>query len=410
MGLSFQISVPAMTVFLQGMVSFFSPCVLSLAPLYISYLAGGLQTLGDQGAILANRRTVIVNTFFFVLGISFAFFTLGLGFTAAGRFFSGHRHLFAQVGGLLVILFGLGQMGFLRIWSSGKEHRLPIRMDRISVNPLTALVVGFTFSFAWTPCIGPILASVLLMASSSSSALLGFGLIGLYSLGFGLPFMVLGLFARTVLALFQRYQKVVRYTVKLGGALMILMGIMMLTGWMDALSSYLSSHDHSIPVASAQEASERPAVPAPDFELTDQFGQSHRLSDYKGKVVFLNFWATWCPPCRQEMPDIQALYEKHGKNSGDLMVLGVANPKSDQYPRSQDGTIQDVMAFLSDNGYSYPVAMDFSGEVFGAYGVRALPTTFMIDRKGNVFGYVPGALSEAMIESIVRQTMEGSGS
>ncbi len=407
MGFSLQISVPAMTVFLQGMISFFSPCVLSLAPLYISYLAGGLQTLGDQGAVLANRRTVVVNTFFFVVGISFAFFALGLGFTAAGRFLAGHRHLFTQVGGVLVILFGLGQLGLLRIWTPESEHRLPLRMDRIAVNPLTALALGFTFSFAWTPCIGPILGSVLLMASSSSSSLWGFTLIGVYSLGFVLPFMALGLFARTVLALFQRYQGVVRYTVKLGGVLMILMGIMMLTGWMESLTNYLSSQGHGAALAATEE-SQAPRVPAPDFALTDQFGNSQSLSDHRGKVVFLNFWATWCPPCRQEMPDIQALYEKHGKNSGDLVVLGVANPKSDQHPRSQDGTLAEVVAFLDDNGYSYPVAMDFSGEVFAAYGVRALPTTFMIDRQGNVYGYVPGALTEAVIDAIVRQTMEAS--
>ena len=75
-------------------------------------------------------------------------------------------------------------------------------------------------------------------------------------------------------------------------------------------------------------ASGRPVIPAPDFTLVDQYGEEHTLSDYEGKTVFLNFWATWCGPCKREMPEVQALYEKYGNNEGDVIVLGVANPKS----------------------------------------------------------------------------------
>lgn len=115
------------------------------------------------------------NTFFFVLGVSFAFFLLGLGFTAAGRFFSRYQSLFTRAGGILVVLFGLYQLGILgqsRLIAS--EHRLPFRLDRFTMGPLAALLLGFTFSFAWTPCVGPALASVLLLASSAASAARGF--------------------------------------------------------------------------------------------------------------------------------------------------------------------------------------------------------------------------------------------
>ena len=107
------------------------------------------------------------------------------------------------------------------------------------------------------------------------------------------------------------------------------------------------------------------------------------------------------------MPDIQSLYEKYGRNQGDLIVLGVANPKSEKYPLANDGSREEVTAFLGDNGYTYPVMMDESGEAFAQYGVTSFPTTFMIDTDGNVFGYVKGSLTADMMESIVRQTMNG---
>ena len=151
-------------------------------------------------------------------------------------------------------------------------------------------------------------------------------------------------------------------------------------------------------------------IPAPDFTLTDQYGRQHKLSDYRGQVVFLNFWATWCDPCRREMPDIEDMYKANGKNANDLVVLGVANPKTKDHPYNQDGTVEDVAAFLSDNGYTYPVAMDTTGDVFDQYYVSSFPTTFMIDREGNIFGYVQGTLTKSMMEDIVRQTMEGKRS
>ncbi|WP_059005380.1 redoxin family protein [Bittarella massiliensis (ex Durand et al. 2017)] len=433
MGLSIETGVPVFTVFLQGLLSFFSPCVLPLVPLYVGYLAGGTKSLGPDGQIRYKRSTVLLNTLFFVLGVSFAFFLLGFGFTALGKFFSGNRALFARIGGLIVILFGLYQLGFFGGKGLSREHRLPFRMDRFAMSPLVALVLGFTFSFAWTPCVGPALASVLLMASSAGSSLVGFGLVGVYTLGFVLPFLGVGLFTSSLLNFFKRHQKGLRYTVKVGGALMILMGVMMFTGWMNGITGYLSgigaggteqngaSQSASSSTGDAGEggassggsqsqggSSQTSAFPAPDFTLVDQNGKTHTLSEYRGKVVFLNFWATWCGPCQREMPDVQALYEKYGENSGDVVVLGVANPKSAKYPRNQDVSREEVVSFLQKNGYDYPVVMDETGAVFNGYGVTAFPTTYMIDRDGNLFGYVPGMLTRSVMEQIVQQTLDGS--
>lgn len=414
MGFSLDVSVPVLTVFLQGLLSFFSPCVLPLIPLYISYLSGGTQTVGKDGKIYFKRRKVMLNTLCFVIGISFAFFLLGLGVSAIGTFFQSNQLLFARIGGILVVLFGLYQLGVLgtsRIL--GQERRLPFKLDVLAMSPITALIMGFTFSFAWTPCVGPALTSVLLMAASASTKLWGFLLIGVYTIGFVLPFLAVGLFTTKLLEFFKAHVKVVRYTAKIGGVLMIFMGILMFTGKMNAVTGYLSSgapvtveeQKENEETADAEEKQETESglTPAIDFILTDQYGNTHKLSDYKGKTVFLNFWATWCSPCRAEMPDIQKLYESAETEGEDaLVVLGVAAPNL-----GNEKSEEEIKAFLEENGYTYPVLMDTTGEVFMSYGVNAFPTTFMVTREGEVFGYASGQLNEATMKSIVEQTMSG---
>ena len=421
MGFSIETSVSAVTVFLQGALSFFSPCVLPLVPLYVSYLAGGAAVVGEDGVRRYPRGKIFLNTLFFVVGISFAFFLLGLGLTALGEFFHNYQVWFARASGVIILLFGLYQLGLgKRAMLLEQERRLPFRLDKLAMNPAVALVMGFTFSFAWTPCVGPTLSSVLLMASSAESSAAGFLLIGVYTLGFVLPFLAVGLFTGAVLDFFKAHQSVVRYTVKIGAVLLIVMGILTLTGATNGLSADLAAgtttqEEPAAPqdgtasggaqedASGAQEESgEIPVIPAPDFTLTDQYGEPHTLSDYQGQTVFLNFWATWCGPCKMEMPDIQALYEEWDENAGDLVVLGVAGPGI-----GQEGSAEDIAAFLEENGYTYPVVMDDTGTLFYQYGISAYPTTFMIDPEGNVFGYVQGAVSREIMDDIVEQTMTG---
>ena len=149
----------------------------------------------------------------------------------------------------------------------------------------------------------------------------------------------------------------------------------------------------------------RPAIPALDFVLPDQYGAEHTLAQYRGRVIFLNFWATWCPPCRAEMPDIQSLYEKYGPDHEEVAILAVATPG---FNGEEDEA--GVRTFLTENGYTYPVLMDEAGTLMRGYGVSAIPTTFMIDAAGNVFGYVTGAMSAETMQSIVDQTLQnGAG-
>ncbi|MGN1164291.1 MAG: cytochrome c biogenesis protein/redoxin, partial [Candidatus Ornithospirochaeta sp.] len=132
----------------------------------------------------------------------------------------------------------------------------------------------------------------------------------------------------------------------------------------------------------------------------DQYGRLHRLSSYKGKTVFINFWATWCGPCRSEMKYIEELYQTY--KDSDVVVIAVASPGI-----GNEGSISDVKAFLKENGYTYPVLMDTKGELSAIFGITAIPTTFMFSSDGNLFGYVPGSIDYERMVDIVEQTRGG---
>jgi len=395
----------SVAVFAQGILSFFSPCVLPLLPVYFGYLSGGTGERLEDGTLRFNRGRVLVNTLFFAAGISVAFFLLGLGMSALGTLLTAYQKQIMQAGGVLMILFGLYQMDLLGSWGFlAKERKLPFRPEQLAASPFTAFILGFVFSFAWTPCVGPMLSSVLILAAAEPQK--GMVMILLYTAGFVIPFLLVGLFSGALLSFFNKHKGVVAYTVKAGGLLMVALGLLLFTGRLHGTGAAASqagqepAAQHQVSDAAGKgKPGTKPAIP---FTLRDQYGKTHQLSDYRGKVIFLNFWATWCPPCRAEMPDIQKLYERSPKEGKDaVIVLGVATPGL-----GNEKDEKGIKAFMDKNKYTYPVLMDTKGELFTAYGIRAIPTTYMIDRKGNLFGVVRGALSAENMENIVRQTQQ----
>ena len=400
MGFDFSVDISVFTVFIQGLLSFFSPCVFPLIPVYMGYLAGGLNI---KEKLDKSQLKIFLNTFGFVIGISCAFFLLGLGFTTFGQLLSEYSRVISIIGGLIIIFFGLyslGVFGYSKTLS--KELRIKWKMDKLKLNPLTALVFGVTFSFAWTPCVGPTLTSVLLMTSSATSMSKGLILIGVYTLGFIIPFLLLGSFTGAMLNSFRKHKGIVKYTVKIGGLLMLIMGILMVTGMTNSINGYLSGA--GMPDNMVEETVEEVENLAPDFALIDLAGNTHTLSEYKGKVVFLNFFATWCGPCQYEIPDIQSLYEEYGYNKDEVVILGVTNP-STQTKQNQDVSTIELGQFVQSRNMTYPVLMDLTGEVFERYGITAFPTTFMIDKNGAVYGYISGALTRDVMISIIEQTL-----
>jgi len=416
----------------------------------MSYLAGNAKKVDENGIITYQQKKVFFHTVFFVLGISFAFFILGMSFTTLGTFFKSNQLLFTRIGGIIIIVLGLYQIGFLDFNFLKRERKINLNLRDREMTPLLALIMGFTFSFAWTPCVGPALSSVLIMASGTGNSAVGNFLVLIYTLGFIIPFLLIGLFTTQVLNFLKGHQKILKYTVKVGGVLLIIIGIMTFTGWMNGVSKYLntftlpsksSESSDDIEVAPtitptdneadattitpsvaadnnstesssniSEEATNKDSsvIPAFDFTLVDQYGKEHTLSDYRGKIVFLNFWATWCPPCKEEMPDIEKLYQEYNFNQDDVIILGVANPTSEAYPTNADASAEEIKAFLEENNYTFPVVFDETGEVLENYYISAFPTTFMIDKEGNVYGYAPGKLTKDIMHNLIQETLDST--
>ncbi len=143
-----------------------------------------------------------------------------------------------------------------------------------------------------------------------------------------------------------------------------------------------------------------------DFSLTDQYGVEHNLAQYEGKVVFLNFWATWCHNCIAEMPDIEQLYKDHGLNAGDLAVLGVAYPDDGSGAGQRELDLEGIKQFLTENDISFPVLMDLDGKIFQDYRIVGLPTTFIIDHEGYFIGYAQGAMQREIMDYYVEKAIE----
>ena len=238
--ISLTTNISSILVFLEGLLSFFSPCVLPLIPVYISYLAGKGRKVGSDGTIVYERKKVLLNSLFFVLGISSIFFLLGLSFSALGIFFNKNRDLFSKIGGIIIIVMGLVQLNIIKLNFLKMERRIYINIDSAKMNPIIAYIMGLTFSFAWTPCVGPALSSVLILASHSENTFAGSLLVLIYTLGFVIPFIFLGMFTTEALNFFREKRNLVKYTIKIGGIILVIIGIMTLTGTFTTISRILA--------------------------------------------------------------------------------------------------------------------------------------------------------------------------
>jgi cytochrome c-type biogenesis protein len=218
--------IPA--AFIAGILMFLAPCTLPIVPGYLAFIAGAPAGNG-------SRRRIFLNAVAFVLGFSLIFIALGASAGYLGSLVGEWRPLISQIAGLIIIVFGLTMLGLLRLPILAQEFHIKIPKFISIGRWQSSLLIGGLFALGWSPCIGPILGTILFLASGSATALQGALLLGVFSLGFGLPFLLVALAAEKMQAMFLRWGTASSILSIVGGVTLLLIGILMLTNNMGLL-------------------------------------------------------------------------------------------------------------------------------------------------------------------------------
>ena len=225
-----------MTVaFLAGLLSFLSPCVLPLVPSYLSFITG----MSGVGEIEARRHLAVLHALLFVVGFTLIFVALGATATAVGRLLVTYQAWLERIGGALVVFFGLYTMGAFKIAFLAREARVQLADKPLGY--LGSVLAGAAFGAGWTPCIGPILGSILLYTSTRADLSQGLRLLGAYSLGLALPFLVAAWALEWFLGWFRKFRRYIGWVERIAGALLVVVGLLMLTGSFTLLSQWFQS-------------------------------------------------------------------------------------------------------------------------------------------------------------------------
>ena len=387
------------TVFLEGLISFFSPCIIPIIPLYMSYLAGSAKTVNEDGTITYKRKTTLLHTLFFVLGISASFFILGLSFTAIGSFFNNSKYILLIICGILIIVMGLFQTGIIKIKFLQKEKKINANINIKKMNPLFAFILGFLFSFAWTPCVGPALSSVLMMAGSEESMLIGNLYVLLYAIGFIIPFLILGLFTNEALNLLKKHQKFLMNLVKIGGLLLIVIGIILLYNGIKSIpeKSLNSCTINESGLSNCGTGNNIDLKKPPKFTLKDLNNQEHTLEKYQDKTIFLNFWSMTCSICKEELESIEKLYQEY--QNKDVIILTIVSPKESKASK------EEIKKYIKDKNYTFPVLIDEENTTFENYFITSYPNTFII-KDNEIKEKIPGALDYEQLKEEIEKNKE----
>ena len=219
--------------FLAGLISFLSPCVLPLIPGYISYISG---TSFDK-LVEKKKNLVVIKTIFFTLGFSFVFIALGSTASFIGKLFLTNSDIFRIIAGLIIIFFSLQLIGIINFKFMNKDIR--IFTDQYSHNLAFPVLVGAAFGFGWTPCIGPILGSILTLAAIETNISKSIYLLSSYSLGLAIPFIISGVLIDKFLYFSKNFRKYLSKITKVGGIILLLTGIAILTGQLQVLGFFI---------------------------------------------------------------------------------------------------------------------------------------------------------------------------
>ncbi len=393
---------------LAGFLSFASPCVLPIVPGYLTFITGlSFEELTGQQHRSRLVVSALVNSLPFVLGFSLVFITLGASASAAGGLLRAHLGLMKTVAGVGVVLVGLHLTGVLHIPALLREKRLTAQPAAPGMG--RAFVAGILFAFGWTPCVGPILAGILALAATAETLNRGVLLLAVYSLGLGVPFILSAAFLSGFLSLFKGVKRYLRQVEVASGVLLVLVGVLIFTDKLAWISSRLPFlNPEAWLMTEPQPSVVQPAVAADqakttntygdyDFTLTSIDGEQLKLSDYQGKVVLVNFWATWCGPCLIETPSLVRMYNKY-KSRG-FAVIGVALQSEEA----------GVKQFVEQFHVPYAVGRDTTSDIGLRYQVFALPSSFLFSSEGKVKRAFTGFVAEETLEREL-QALLGSAS
>jgi cytochrome c-type biogenesis protein len=394
--------------FAAGILSFLSPCVLPLVPGYISLMSGvSIDRLkeGSSGSGGNARRAVILNSLAFNAGLSVIFLALGTTAGLVGASIISNPWV-RGIGGVIIILFGLQLIGLLKISTLYKDTRF--FSNEKPRGPLGSFTLGIAFAAGWTPCIGPILGGILGLAAASGGWRSGLMLSAFYSAGLSIPFLVTGLGINQFLAFYGKFRKHLHKVEVVSGAVLIVVGLLVMTGKSTLLTSsrlaaWLPNAEGWIkvnPSAPATSSVPSGSLSGANFELAPEVhfqtlaGQEFTLGQLRGNVVLLNFWATWCIPCREEIPVLNAM--QHELEPRGLRIVGA----------SLEDTAEGVESYQKEvRKFEYQVLVG-GDEAKAKFGGTPLPTTYLIDREGRIRQKIIGARDRAGWEAAVKPLLD----
>lgn len=385
--------------FAGGLLSFLSPCVLPLVPGYISLISGvSIDRLKGEGDTQATARlAVITNSLAFNAGLSVVFLVLGAAAGFAGQAVLNNIWI-RIIGGIVIIAFGFQLMGVLKIRTLYKDTRLFGQQKPRGI--FGSITLGMAFAAGWTPCIGPILGGIIGLAATSGGWRSGLILSAFYSAGLAVPFLGTGLGINKFLGFYQKFRRHLHKVEVVSGVMLILIGLLVASGkttvlnsqtlaaWFPNLEGMLKFNTGS------NQAGKKPGnlEPLPDASFNSTDGRQLKISDYKGQVVLLNFWATWCIPCRAEIPMFNAMQKEYEARG--FKVVGVLS-------YDPDG---DLASF--DIKQDYTILRGADNEVEKFKVPRALPTTIIIDRDGNIRQRLVGANEREVFDAAVKPLLD----
>lgn len=392
--------VNILIAFAGGLLSFLSPCVLPLVPGYISLMSGvSIDHLKGAGGG-NSRRAVIANSLAFNAGLSVIF--LALGGTAGLLGAAIINNVWVRViGGLVIIIFGLHLIGLLKIKYLYKDTRQ--FSNEKPRGMLGSLTLGIAFAAGWTPCIGPILGGIIGLAATSGGWKGGLILSAFYSAGLAVPFLLTGLGINQFLSFYSKFRQHLHKVEVVSGIILILIGVLVmsnrvtllassrLAGWLPNLESKLKFGGNTPAPTPTNANTNYPA--APDVQFTKLDGAPFKLNDLKGRVVLLNFWATWCIPCRSEIPSLSAMQKD--LDSRGLSIIGV----------SYDDTADLIQQFQKDIPQSYQIVLG-GRDVGSQLPASPLPTTYIIDRQGRIRDKMIGERTREAFEAVIKPLLD----